>query len=114
MLSLFGETLADYQLSEFAKDQQNKGITCRVGLWKYSRHPNYFFEWLSSVAFCLYAIDSQYGLLTVACPILMLHLLLNVTGVKPSEEISLRSRSDYADYQKTTSAFVPWSRREVS
>jgi steroid 5-alpha reductase family enzyme len=111
LVSLIGESLADYQLSLFTRDPANRGRTCQKGLWRYSRHPNYFFEWLGSVAFFLYVLDSPYGIWTILCPLLLLHLLLNVTGVKPSEEHSLRSRSDYAEYKRKTSVFVPWFRR---
>ncbi len=112
-ISLIGETLADQQLTSFTKDPQNRQKTCQVGLWHYSRHPNYFFEWLISVSFSLYVTGSQYGFLTWTSPALLLHLLFNVTGIKPSEEHSLKTRPDYAEYAKRTSVFVPWPRRKV-
>ncbi|MBX9695730.1 MAG: DUF1295 domain-containing protein, partial [Cyanobacteria bacterium] len=112
-VSLIGESMADQQLAVFTKDPQNRNKTCQLGLWRYSRHPNYFFEWLSSVSFALYVSGSQYGFLTWTSPALLLHLLFNVTGIKPSEEHSLKTRTDYADYARRTSVFVPWSRRNV-
>jgi steroid 5-alpha reductase family enzyme len=114
LVALSGESVADYQLSRFSKDPNNKGRTCQQGLWRYCRHPNYFFEWLGAVSFFVYASDSPYGFWTILCPLLYLYLLLNVSGVKPAEEHSKNSRSDYADYIKTTSAFVPWFRRRSS
>jgi steroid 5-alpha reductase family enzyme len=114
LLALCGESIADSQLSRFSQDPDNKGRTCQQGLWRYCRHPNYFFEWLGAVAFFVYAADSPYGLCTVLCPLFYLHLLINISGVKPSEEHSIQSRSDYADYMKSTSAFVPWFRRRSS
>lgn len=110
-LALSGETIADVQLAKFARNSSNKNRTCQSGLWRYSRHPNYFFEWLGSVAFFLYVCDARYGIYAALCPAIMLHLLINVTGVKPSEQHSLATRPDYAEYQKTTSPFVPWCRK---
>lgn len=114
LIALCGEALADYQLTTFTSEPANQGRTCQQGLWYYSRHPNYFFEWLGSVAFFLYASSSPYGIWTIICPLIFLHLLINISGVKPSEEQSLQSRSDYAYYKKRTSVFVPWFRRNIS
>jgi steroid 5-alpha reductase family enzyme len=114
LTALIGESIADAQLNRYVANPENKGKTCQLGLWKYSRHPNYFFEWLGSVAFFIFAADSPFGIWTIVCPILMLHLLLNVTGVKPAEEHSQESRADYKEYQRQTSAFVPWFRRQTS
>ncbi|MBX9687587.1 MAG: DUF1295 domain-containing protein [Candidatus Obscuribacterales bacterium] len=111
LMSITGEALADFQLSSFASEPANKGLSCQSGLWQYSRHPNYFFEWMVSVSFSIFALASPYGIWTLFCPLLLLHLLLNVTGVKPAEEHSLKTRSDYSEYQKRTSAFIPWFRR---
>ena len=113
LVALYGESLADSQLTQFISNPDNKGQTCQIGLWRYSCHPNYFFEWLGSVAFFFYALDSPYGIWTIVCPMLLLHLLLNVSGVKPSEEHSLQSRSDYEKYKKSTSPFVPWFRKKI-
>lgn len=113
LVSLIGETLADQQLTGFAKDPQNHNKTCQLGLWRYSRHPNYFFEWLGSVSLALYVTGSPYGVLAWTSPALLLHLLFNVTGIKPSEEHSLKTRPDYADYAKRTSIFAPLPRRNV-
>ncbi|MCC6408235.1 MAG: DUF1295 domain-containing protein [Planctomycetes bacterium] len=107
--ALFGESLADRQLAAFRANPANRGRTCRVGLWRFSRHPNYFFEWLQWCAFALCAAASPWGWLGVFAPLLMLFLILKVTGIPPTEEQALRSRGeDYRRYQRTTSAFVPW------
>jgi steroid 5-alpha reductase family enzyme len=104
-----GETVADLELKRFKADPANKGKTCRDGLWRYSRHPNYFFEWLMWLSYFVLSCAVPYGWLTVYAPALMLHFLLNVTGVKITEEQCLRTRGeDYARYQRETSAFVPW------
>lgn len=107
--AIVGEITADMQLNAFKSNTENRGKTCRVGLWKYSRHPNYFFEWFIWVAFCLFAIDSKYGYLALAPPALMLYFLFRVTGIPATEAQALRTRGeDYIRYQETTSAFVPW------
>lgn len=113
-VGIVGESIADTQLEGFSKDPANKGRTCQIGMWRYSRHPNYFFEWVISVSFFVYASTSPFGWVTVLAPLLLLHLLLNVTGVKPTEEHSLKTRKDYAEYQLSTSAFVPWFRRKAT
>jgi len=107
--ALAGEWLADSQLKRFKADSANRGRTCRAGLWNYSRHPNYFFEWLIWVAFALYASASPYGYLAWSAPLLMLYFLFRVTGIPATEEQALRTKgADYRDYQFSTSAFVPW------
>ena len=113
LLSLGGESLADAQMKAFKADPGNQGKVCQDGLWHYSRHPNYFFEFMIWVGFSLAALASPWGWTTVVCPLLMLHFLLNVTGIKLSEEYSLKSKGGaYRDYQRTTSAFVPWFRKK--
>jgi steroid 5-alpha reductase family enzyme len=109
IISLAGESLADHQLERFKKNPDNKGKVCAEGLWRYSRHPNYFFEALIQVGFCLMAWHTPYGWLTVLSPVLMLYFLLRVTGIPLTEEYSLKSRGDaYREYQRRTSAFIPW------
>ncbi len=87
--------------------------TFRAGLWKYSRHPNYFFEWLIWVGYAVFAIASPWGWLGLISPALILYFLLGVTGIPATEEQALRSRGgEYRAYQRTTSAFVPWFPRK--
>ena len=108
-VALIGEIVADSQLQAFKSDPANRGRTCRVGLWKYSRHPNYFFEWLIWVAFALFAMGSPYGYIALASPALMLFFLFRVTGIPATEAQALRTKGeDYRQYQQTTSVFVPW------
>lgn len=108
-LAFAGERAADRQLQRFREDTGNKGRTCRDGWWRYSRHPNYFFEWLMWVAYALFAAMSPWGFIALACPAAMLYFLLRVTGIPTSEAQALRSRGDdYRRYQETTNAFFPW------
>jgi steroid 5-alpha reductase family enzyme len=80
-----------------------------VGLWRYSRHPNYFFEWLIWVAFALFALPAPHGWIGILSPALILFFLLRITGIPATEAQALRTRADeYRNYQRTTSAFLPW------
>ena len=109
LVAIRGEALADFQLAAFKRDAANKGLVCDTGLWRYSRHPNYFFEWLIWVAYFVFALASPWGWVAIIGPASILYLLLRVTGIPMTEEQSLRSRGDaYRRYQQTTSAFVPW------
>ena len=107
--SMVGEALADAQLNKFKSNPSNKRKTCRVGLWNYSRHPNYFFEWFIWMSWLIFALGSAHGWMVAACPALMLYFLFKVTGIPATEAQALRSRGDdYRNYQQTTSVFVPW------
>lgn len=111
-VALAGESIADRQLDRFRRDPRSGGRTCQVGLWRYSRHPNYFFEWLVWVAYFLFASASPWGFLTIYCPLLMLYFLFRVTGIPATEAQAVRSRGEeYRQYQRTTSVFVPWLRK---
>ena len=112
-ISLIGSSIADMQLSQWTKNPLNKGKTCQQGLWKYSRHPNYFFEWLFWCSFPFICWAFPYGYLAFLVPILELWLLLKITGIPYTERCSLQSRSDYREYQLTTSAFIPWFKIKV-
>jgi steroid 5-alpha reductase family enzyme len=108
-IAFAGEVTADAQLSAFKSRPGNKGHTCQAGLWRFSRHPNYFFEWLVWLSFALFALASPHGWLGFISPALILYFLLRVTGIPATEEQALRSRGDeYRRYRSTTSAFIPW------
>lgn len=112
-ISIIGESISDRQLAAFRNNPANKGKTCREGLWRYSRHPNYFFEWLIWCAYIPLAIGSPYFSWSLLGPALLLILLTKVSGIPPTETQAVESRGqDYIDYQKTTSAFVPWFPKE--
>jgi steroid 5-alpha reductase family enzyme len=108
LVSIAGEMSADRQLARFRADPANRGKTCRVGLWWTSRHPNYFFEWLHWWSYVLMGVGAPYGWLTLVGPVVMLFFLLKVTGIPYTEMRALEHRPDYAEYQRTTSAFIPW------
>ncbi|MGJ5176715.1 DUF1295 domain-containing protein [Bradyrhizobium oligotrophicum] len=109
-VGIAGEALADAQLKAFRADPANKGKVCDVGLWRWSRHPNYFFEWVCWLSYPVIALspDNPFGLASLLAPLLMYWILVHVTGIPPLEEQMLRSRGDrYRAYQARTSAFVP-------
>lgn len=115
LVSVFGEYLADQQLAKFRNDPANKGKTCRTGLWAYSRHPNYFFEWLHWFSYVLLAVNSEYFWYSLVGPIVMLAFLYRVSGIPWTETQALRSRGDdYRRYQNEVSAFIPLPPRKPS
>ncbi len=108
LVSLAGESIADQQLAHFRADPSNRGKVCGAGLWRYSRHPNYFFEWLHWFSYPLIAMGAPNQWLAWLGPALMLLFLYRVSGIPYTERQSLRSRGEaYREYQRTTSAFVP-------
>ena len=106
--SIYGEHRADAELRDWRSDPANRGRTCRAGLWRYSRHPNYFFEWIHWLVYPVMGIGLPYGWALWLAPLVMLFLILKVTGIPPTEERALESRGeDYRRYQQTTNAFFP-------
>ena len=89
LVSMIGEAIADLQLHNFKKNPANAGKTCRAGLWKYSRHPNYFFEWLIWVGYAVFALGSPWGWIGLISPALILYFLLGVTGIPATEAQAL-------------------------
>ncbi len=102
------EGLADRQLERHRRDPAQRGRTCRSGLWRFSRHPNYFFEWLTWCGIAAVAAPAAGGYAAIQ-PAIMFVLVRFVSGVPFTEQQSLRSRGDdYRRYQQETNAFVPW------
>ncbi len=109
-VGIAGEALADAQLKRFRENPANKGRVCDAGLWRWSRHPNYFFEWFGWLAYPVIAISPDYpwGWATLLAPVFMYWILVHVTGIPPLEAQMLRSRGErYRDYQTRTSMFFP-------
>ncbi len=103
------EAVADRQLARWRGDPGHRGRTCRAGLWRFSRHPNYFGEWLMWCAFALLAWPAPGGAWALIAPVVMYVLITRVTGIPYTEAQSLRSRGDdYRRYQREVSAFFPW------
>jgi steroid 5-alpha reductase family enzyme len=109
LLSVIGEAIADAQLAGFRNNPINRGRTCREGLWRYSRHPNYFFEWLHWFAYVCLAVGSPIAWLAWSGPLVMYVFLRWISGVPYTEAQALRSRGDdYRDYQRSTPMLIPW------
>jgi steroid 5-alpha reductase family enzyme len=109
-IAIVGEGLADAQLAAFKADPANRGRICDTGLWAWSRHPNYFFEWLAWLAYPVIAIDLSgrwpWGVVALIGPVLMYHLLNNVSGVRMLEQAMARSRgAAFEAYKARTSVF---------
>lgn len=110
-IAWIGEATADAQMRAFRANPANRGGVCDVGLWAWSRHPNYFFEWLSWVAIAVGLLAAPGwlpGWIALVAPILMLHLLLNVSGVPPLEaHIRATRGAAFEAYAARTSVFFP-------
>ena len=114
VLAIGGEAIADQQLANFKRDPGNRGEVCNVGFWRYSRHPNYFFEWLHWWSYVALALTAPFGWLSILAPIAMWFFLNRVTGIPHTETQAIKSRGDkYRRYQQTTSAFFPWFPRKL-
>jgi steroid 5-alpha reductase family enzyme len=114
--AILGEAVADAQLRRFKMDPANRGRICETGLWAYSRHPNYFFEWLGWCAYPLFAIDLDlaypWGWLALAAPAMMYWLLVHVSGIPHLEAHMERSRGDaFRAYKDRVNAFFPGPRK---
>jgi len=105
-----GEALADAQLARWKRDPARRGQVCDAGLWAYSRHPNYFFEWCVWLGYAIHGLAfAPWGLIALAPQALLLCSILFITGIPPTEKQSLASRGDrYRAYQARVSKFVPW------
>lgn len=109
IIGIIGETIADMQLYFFKK--QKKGPVCNTGLWRYSRHPNYFFEIVIWVGFAVAAITSNpWSFIALISPSLLTFIMVKITGPL-TEKTSLESKGEaYVHYQKTTSFIIPWKK----
>ncbi|MBC8987761.1 DUF1295 domain-containing protein [Pedobacter sp. N36a] len=115
VIAVLGEAIADMQLSQFKKEACNKGQVCQLGLWNYSRHPNYFFQLLMWIAYFLFALHAPWGWIALSSPLIIGYLLFTVTGIPATEEQALRSKGElYRQYQQSTSVFIPWFKKKVS
>lgn len=113
-LAVAGETIADRQLASFRAQQGSRRKVCDVGLWSWSRHPNYFFEWLAWLAYPVIALDLAHPTSAAAwlAPAIMYWALVRASGIPPLEAHMVRTRGDaFRAYQARTSAFFPWPPR---
>lgn len=108
IVGFFFEAVGDRQLARFKSDPDNKGKVMDRGLWKYTRHPNYFGEALMWWGIFLITLATPRGLWTIVSPLTITFLLLRVSGVTLLEKTIVDSRPGYREYQAATSAFIPW------
>jgi len=104
----FFEVVGDWQLARFKADPSNKGRVMDRGLWAYSRHPNYFGEFLIWWGFFLITLSTPNSWWTLISPLIMSAVLLKMTGIPLTEAMIVKTRPEYKDYIQRTSAFLPW------
>ncbi len=110
LIGFFFEAMGDFQLARFKADLANKGKVMNRGVWRFTRHPNYFGDSAQWWGYYLVAASAG-GWWTIFSPVLMTLLLLRVSGVSLLEK-SLETRPGYKEYVETTSAFIPWLPRK--
>lgn len=106
IVSLTGEAVADLQLLRFKQARQ--GSICQIGLWRYSRHPNYYFEWLVWMSFAMLGISSTWGLLGFIGPMILFVVMFFITGPITERQSLAKHGSAFEHYQKQTSYFFLW------
>ena len=131
ILSIVFETIADYQKLKFLKEmkrQNKKNMVCDIGLWKYTRHPNYFAEWMvwngliiASIPSYISLFDSEALWLWIMIGVALLYTsrimyitLVYLTGAVPSEYYSVQKRPAYKAYQQSTNIFFPGPKKSIS
>lgn len=101
------EAISDQQLFNFMRNPANKGKILQSGLWRYSRHPNYFGETVMWIGIYLMALSVPYGWTACITPLTIFFLLRFVTGV-PLLENAMKDNFEYQEYKRKTSTFIPW------
>lgn len=102
------ESMGDAQLAAFKKDPASKGKVLDTGLWKYTRHPNYFGDACVWWGLYLIAAETTPGIWSVAGPLFLTFTLTKWSGIGITEKATSKSKPGYADYVRRTSPFIPW------
>jgi steroid 5-alpha reductase family enzyme len=110
-IGFYFEAVSDAQLFTFTRNPANKGKVMRYGLWRYSRHPNYFGEILMWWGIFLIALNVPYGILAIIAPLTITFLLIFVTGI-PWVEKAMDANPEYQEYKEHTSMLIPWFSKE--
>ena len=109
LIGLALETVADVQLAKFKKNPANANQVMQSGVWRYSRHPNYFGEFLIWIGFFLISLETPWGWLAIVSPLTLLWILLGPLGIGLVERRMRKKRPEaFAEYERRTSAFIPW------
>ncbi len=111
-IGVFFEATGDEQLRRFIKDPATRGTTMNHGLWRYTRHPNYFGDAVVWCGFYVVAASSGWGWLTILSPVAMIYLLTSLSGKPMLERKLTKTRAGYDEYVATTSSFIPWPPRK--
>jgi len=106
-IGIYFESTGDYQLSQFKADPANAGLVMDQGLWRYTRHPNYFGDFCVWWGIWIVAAATGMGIYTVVGPIVMTFFLLRVSGVAMLERSITKRRPGYDEYMRKTNAFFP-------
>jgi len=110
-VGIVGEAVADHQSQMFKSRNDSRRKILDIGLWRYSRHPNYFFEIVYWVGIAIAVLPLPWGWIALVCPVLIIYFLLRVTGVPLTEKHSIETHGEaYREYQRRTSAIIPWVR----
>ena len=107
LIGFYFESFGDMQLARFKANPENKGQLLQSGVWRYTRHPNYFGDAAQWWGFYLLAASAG-GWWTIFSPVLMTLLLVRVSGVALLEKSLKKNKPGYEDYVRRTSAFIPW------
>ena len=111
-IGFFFEAVGDWQMARFKANSANKGKVLNTGVWRYTRHPNYFGDAAQWWGYYLVAAAASGGFWTIFSPFIMTTLLLRVSGVAMLERTLKETKPQYKEYIETTSAFVPWPPRK--
>lgn len=107
LIGIIGESIADYQLQQFKKHNSKKTAFCQQGLWKYSRHPNYFFEILVWVGIALLGVTVKFGYIACLGPLFLYCLMTFMSGPITEKSTAARCGKAYQDYQESTPMIIP-------
>jgi len=113
-VGMFFETVGDAQLARFKRDPANKGLVMNHGLWRYTRHPNYFGDSCVWVGLGLIAAETKLGISGIVGPVVMTILLVKVSGAALLDRAMLKRKSGYETYVANTSGFIPRPPRRLN
>jgi len=113
IIGIVFETVGDWQLTAFKAQPANQGKVLDRGLWRYTRHPNYFGDACVFWGLFLIAAETSFGRWSLIAPLLLNWILIKWSGAVPLERHVQRSRPDYVDYLQHTSRFFPWPRKKT-